>query len=98
MASTGNSIETDTFTTSTSSVELIGRSDKGDNGFARSVAIQNIDASAPFYIGGDTGLTAANGYRIAAGESITLDLMFWEVLHVIAPAGTPEGRYLIMNV
>ncbi len=61
----------------------------------RSVIIQNIDSSNPVYIGGSssTTLTAANGFRLAAGESFTTDLPPFTEIYAIS-GGTVEIRFL----
>jgi hypothetical protein len=81
----GNTISVDT---TAGGVELAGAKN-----FHRSVVIQNIDASAAIFVGGNSGLTAANGFRLAAGESISLDLHPLAVIHGIS-AGTVEARVL----
>ncbi len=65
--------------------------------YARTVIVQNIDATNPIFIGGSSGLTADNGYRIAAGESFPVDLAPLVVLHAIS-AGSVEARFLILEV
>lgn len=60
----------------------------------RTVIVQNIDSTNPFYVGASSGLTTANGYRIAAGESISLELHPLAVLHAIS-GGTVEARFII---
>jgi hypothetical protein len=95
-AHSGTGITGNTQTATTSSVELVGASTSGSVGFPRTVLIQNVDTTNPVYIGSNSGLTAANGFRIAAGESVSLDMLGVEVLHVIASTNV-EVRFLIFN-
>ena len=60
----------------------------------RTVIIQNLDSSNAIFLGGSSGLTADNGFRVAAGESFTIDLHPLAVLHAIS-AGTVSCRFLV---
>lgn len=89
----GPLISGNTFTATTSAAEIIPAANHH-----RSVAIQNIDSINPLYIGGHTGaaLTAANGWRLAAGESIAFDLHPLASIYAIS-GGTVEGRFLVVE-
>jgi hypothetical protein len=66
--------------------------------YSRTVVIQNIDPTNPIYIGGSSGavLTAANGFRIAAGESFAVDLPPFTEVYAIS-GGTVEARFLVFD-
>lgn len=57
----------------------------------RSVSITNYDATITVYIGGAT-VTAANGYRLLAGQSVSIDAT--GLIQVIAASGTPTVGYI----
>lgn len=56
----------------------------------RSVSIKNYDATITVYIGAAT-VTAANGYKLLAGESVSIDAT--GLIQVIAASGTPTVGY-----
>lgn len=57
----------------------------------RSVTILNMDAAINVFVGVAT-VTAANGLRLAAGQSISIDSA--TLIQVIAASGTPSVGYL----
>lgn len=61
-----------TYTVTGTAQRIVAPSDRG----WRTVIIQNTDSTNPIYIGGHATavLTTATGLRIAAGESVTIDL------------------------
>ncbi len=82
---TGNTVDVDT---TAGGVELAAAKSQH-----RTVVIHHTDSTNPFFIGGNSGLTAANGFRLAAGESISIDLHPLAVVHGIAAQST-EARVL----
>lgn len=87
---TGNTLTVDT---TAGGVQVVGPDDHH-----RTVLIQNIDGSVPFYIGGtsSTALTAANGFRLAAGEAIEIDLPPLGELYAIS-GSTGEARFIVFD-
>ena len=83
-----------TNTLSTSAESLVARGN-----FPKTVILQNIDASINIFVGGnaDAALTAANGFRVKAGESFSVDLPPLAELWAIAASGTPEVRFLVLD-
>lgn len=66
----------------------------GEDTHHRTVIIQNLDSTNPVYVGGSSGLTTANGFRVAAGESFTIDVHPLAVLHAVA-ATAVSCRFLV---
>lgn len=56
----------------------------------RSVSLQNLDASINVFIGPAT-VTAANGYRLGPGQSVSVDTTL--LIQVISASGTPTVAF-----
>lgn len=61
------------------------------NATRRSVSIQNMDATITIYVGTGT-VSASNGYRLLAGQSVSLDTV--AAVNGIAASGTPSAGYI----
>lgn len=56
-----------------------------------SIAIKNVDGLIDVHIGGSTVTSAgANGFTLAAGNSISIDLAPGDELYAVAASGTPN--------
>ena len=89
-AHSGSNIGGNTITVTTSITELVGRAD-----YHRVLAIKNVSAGS-VYIGGETGLTTANGYELATGEAFIIELAPSSEVHAIAGSSL-EVRVLISS-
>jgi hypothetical protein len=85
---TGNTLTVDT---TSGGVEVVGVTT-----YHKTVIVQNTDASVAIYVGSNSGLTTANGYRVAAGESFSIDLPPSAVLHAIS-GSTADARFLVVD-
>jgi hypothetical protein len=81
----GESIATGQVATSTTAATLVAA-----RAGRRSVVIRNMDATIVVYVGPAT-VTAANGYALAGGGSVTLETS--ALIQVIAASGTPSVCY-----
>ena len=52
------------------------------------IAVNNTDATNPVYIGGTSGVTSSTGYKLTAGNAISLRLEAGEKLFARATGGT----------
>jgi hypothetical protein len=50
------------------------------------ILLGNLSATNPMFIGVDSGVTAANGWRIPAGQALSLDILNGSGLWVIGTA------------
>lgn len=89
-AHSGPGLSGNTISVTTSPTELAGRAS-----YHRTVAVKNVSAGI-VYLGGDTGLTTANGYELSAGEAFSIDLAPAAELHAIAGSSL-EVRVLIAD-
>jgi hypothetical protein len=55
------------------------------------VIVQNVHATQDLYLGWDASVTAANGLKLAAGESVEITKP--EALFVIGSGAATTGRY-----
>lgn len=71
-AHSGPGLTGNTFTVTSTAQRLVAKSDRG----WRTVVVLNTDSTNPVYIGGHgtADLTASNGFRLAAGQSFSIDL------------------------
>ena len=53
-----------------------------------SVTIENLHATEPLYVGGDTTVTTANGFRIAAGKALGVAINGDEAIYGISGTST----------
>jgi hypothetical protein len=61
----------------------------------RTVRIQNTDASTAMFVGPTNGVTATNGFRVAAGETLELPLLNNASVWAITSAGTVDVRVIV---
>jgi len=62
-------------------------------GSARTLVLSNPSAQA-IYLGGDTSLTSATGFLLAAGATVTLTLGAGDALYGRGASATPTLHYL----
>jgi hypothetical protein len=89
-AHTGPGLTGNTLSVTGTAAEVAGKTS-----YHRTLVIQNIDSADPVYIGGSSGLTTSNGYRIAAGEAFSVDLPPFTEVYVIG--SSEEIRYLLFD-
>lgn len=89
-AHTGKGITGNTLSVTSTATAIVSPSSSH-----RSVVVQNIDTVDPVYLGGGTGLTTSNGFRIAAGESLAVDIPPLAELYVIG--SSEEIRFLVFD-
>lgn len=77
--------------------ELLWTATNGHAEAPQGIAIQNVDSTDTVYVGGED-VTTSNGYPLAPGEAISLDLIVGDEVWVIASANTPSVRYLITRI
>ena len=87
---TGNTLTVDT---TAGGVQVVASAS-----YQRTLVIQNIDSANPIFLGGTSSaaLTAANGFRIAAGESFSVDIPPFSEIYAIS-AGSVEARFLVVD-
>ena len=69
----------------------------GDPTIGSSLLIHNTDASVSVFLGG-SGVTAAAGYELIAGDALPLDLGRAESLYAITAAGSVVCHVLEVGV
>jgi len=77
--------------------ELIYTSTSGHSDSPQGVVILNSDASITVYIGGED-VDTTDGFPIAAGASVSLDLIVGEAIWAVAASGTPNINMLFNRV
>lgn len=65
---------------------------KAANGFRYSITVKNTDASNPVFLGGTSGVTAATGHELAAGDAITFT-NYASALYAIATGAAVTVTY-----
>jgi len=69
-------------TVTTSAVALSAA--ETDSRGGESVAVKNTDASNAVYLGGSSSVTTGTGYKLGAGEVLSVDLDMGESLYAIS--------------
>jgi hypothetical protein len=77
--------------------ELVYTANNGSADAPQSIVIYNADASIVVYVGGE-GVDTTDGFPLAAGASVSIDLMAGDEVWAVAASGSPNINMLFNRV